>query len=82
MTPTAEQLLQQGLNELNVKVDRLTAALIGSDFAEGRIPRLESAMKDHGRRIGTLERFYWKLAGAFGLGLLLLEAAIHFIPHR
>lgn len=81
MTPIVEQQLQQGLSELNGKVDRLTAALIGSDYGEGRIPRLEESVNNIDERVKALEIFHWKTAGAMALLLALFEAGIHLLKH-
>lgn len=49
----------------------------GSESPQGRIPRLESAVVDHGRRIKHLEHRRWMQQGAWMLvGMLLSMSAL------
>jgi septal ring factor EnvC (AmiA/AmiB activator) len=81
MTQTVEQQLTTDLKEVKETLNALRNALIGSEFGEGRIPRLEAEVREIDSRVKALERFHWKSVGAIAVILALFEAAMHLLKH-
>lgn len=53
----------------------------GGESEHGRIPALEAKVKNHDKRIFSLERLALKAVTVCGLILFLFEAYMHYVRH-
>jgi hypothetical protein len=85
VSPSTEQELLSGLNELRANVRTIAVKLFGEEqgeSSEGRIPRLERRVNGHDERITKLEGLAIKLTLIGSLAVVVIEYIVHNgIPH-
>lgn len=79
-----DEELRQTLSDIHSGVHEIKTSLFGvPNTADiGFIGETRASLADHGKRIGSLERYKWHIAGAIAAVLVAVELAVKAYFHN